>query len=803
MKKILINREWKFEFGEHNDAINVCFDDSNWQDVGLPHSFDIPFFDTQHKFYVGYGTYRKHLYIDSQTLDKSNRIYLEFEAVFQDCKIYVNGQLVSTHKGGYTGFCVDITDFAKLGENIISVLVNNLWNPCLAPRAGEHIFCGGIYRDVSLIITKDIAVEWYGTYIYPIEITGQNAVVEIQTDIVSYKQRKAKLQSEIYYNNVKVGQVEKELELNVGQNKAPLQQIKIDNAHLWDIDEPNMYTMVSNIIVDDKVYESYTTPFGIRKAVFTADKGFFLNDKHLFMRGMNTHQDHAGWGDAVTRQGLTRDLEMIKNCGINAVRACTYPRHSHYYDESDRLGLLMWAELTYWGIGGVKGDGYWFASAYPMNDYEEKDFRDNLLQQLEEMIKMHRNHPSIVTWSLGNEIFFTPDSRVEKAKDFVKVLYKKAKELDPYRTISLGGVQRKNFDKLTDMAGYNGDGAKLFIDPKIANAVSEYGSVVSLRPGKFDGNFHECQNKEFPWRSGQFLWVAFHHGSICGRLANMGVVDYYRLPLRAYYWYRQEYLGIAPPPTGKWGFAKNIVVTCDKEEIKNDGTDCTHIIAKIINKKGEHIKSCPDITMEVVKGSGLFPTGNSITFSKKDENMLDGMCAIEMRSYYSGECVIKVSSKKLPPQYVTINVLGNDILNKQLVAMKKPPKQYGNNADSAFLISESRPTFASSNVKGKESYNINDGKNNTEWQPLATDKTSQVMVDLERFATINKVIVVADNIKSIECYTSNDSVRLKKIKGEYLINENKLVISKIKASCRYVVFQTKGNSINNVEIIGN
>ena len=150
---INFNRAWRFELADHPGAQLTKYDDATWERIGLPHSFSLPYFLSP-KFYVGYGWYRKHFTVPKDWQGK--RINLDFDGVFQVAEVFVNGQRVGEHKGGYTGFQFDITDAVKPGDNVVAVRVNNLWNPRLASRAGEHVFSGGIYRDVTLIRTRDL-----------------------------------------------------------------------------------------------------------------------------------------------------------------------------------------------------------------------------------------------------------------------------------------------------------------------------------------------------------------------------------------------------------------------------------------------------------------------------------------------------------------------------------------------------------------------------------------------------------------------------------------------------------------------
>ncbi|HEY7088798.1 MAG TPA: sugar-binding domain-containing protein, partial [Tepidisphaeraceae bacterium] len=161
---INLNREWKFFRGDPVGAHAVDFDDSDWEVVGLPHCFDLPYFRTP-EFYVGTGWYRKTLSPALSLGTGRGRVVLEFEGAFQVAEVFVNGRRVGQHEGGYTGFYFDITEFVHTGENLLAVRVDNTWNPRLAPRAGEHIFSGGLYRDVHLVITDPLHIAWNGTFI--------------------------------------------------------------------------------------------------------------------------------------------------------------------------------------------------------------------------------------------------------------------------------------------------------------------------------------------------------------------------------------------------------------------------------------------------------------------------------------------------------------------------------------------------------------------------------------------------------------------------------------------------------------
>ena len=156
------NQSWKFKRADVSGAEATAFDDSSWADVGLPHSFDLPYFMSS-KFYVGYGWYRKHFTVPSSWSGKS--VFLEFQAAFDQAQIYVNGKQVGEHIGGYNGFSIDITSAIKTGDNVVAVRLNNNWNAQLPPITGDHTFQGGLYRNVFVVVTDPLHVAWYGTWV--------------------------------------------------------------------------------------------------------------------------------------------------------------------------------------------------------------------------------------------------------------------------------------------------------------------------------------------------------------------------------------------------------------------------------------------------------------------------------------------------------------------------------------------------------------------------------------------------------------------------------------------------------------
>jgi len=643
---INFNREWKFLIGDHPGAAAPSFDDGTWSVIGLPHSFSIPYFEWP-QFYVGYGWYRKHFIAPAGW--ESKRLFIEFDGAFQDAEVFVNGQAVGEHKGGYTGFSFDITTACHAGDNVVAVRLNNNWNARIAPRAGEHVFSGGIYRDVRLVVTDPLHVTWYGTFVTTPNLSADAGVANIKTEV-----RNDAPTAQPCLLTTRILDAAGRLVTSVAsQQTVPAGSTvtfdqttpSIPNPQLWNIDHPYLYRAVSYLsTTGGRVADEFPTMFGFRWFKFTADQGFFINGQHLYFKGANVHQDHAGWGDAVTQAGAFRDVQLVKDAGFQFIRGSHYPHSPAFAAACDKIGILFWSEMCMWGLGGRSPDGYWDASSYPINPADEADFEANVLQQLTEEIRIFRNHPSVIVWSMSNEPFFCPKNILPKMQGMLAKEVALTHQLDPTRPAGIGGAQRGNIDKIGDVAGYNGDGAKLFINPGIPSVVTEYSSVRAVRPGKYGpawgdlvtgpGDRSQPYFWRYPWRSGESLWCMFDHGSVAGDEGRTGIVDYFRIPKRQWYWYRNEYLHIPPPAWPIPGTPAGLKLSADKTTLKSvDGTDDAQIFVTVVDASGKQIANSPPVTLTVASGPGQFPTGPSISFANDSDIAIDdGEAAIEFRS---------------------------------------------------------------------------------------------------------------------------------------------------------------------------
>ena len=753
-EKININREWKFKLGDYTGAEAETYNDKDWSNINLPHNFSIPYFQSA-QWYTGYGWYRKYFDVPAQW--KTKRIFVEFEGAFRDAQIFVNGKLVGTHHGGYTGFSLDITDQVKTGKNVLAVRLNNNWNARLAPRNGDHNFTGGIYRDVYLVVTNRVHVTWYGTFITTPNLSKESGEVNIKTEVRNDGQtsKDYTLKTDIVDSSGKIVASASSKQLIAPDATIEFNQTTpgIKAPQLWHPEHPFMYKAISSIMDGKTVLDYFETPFGFRWIEWTPDKGFFLNGEHYYFKGANVHQDHAGWASAVTNAAIHRDVRMIKDCGMDFIRGSHYPHDPSFSDACDTLGILLWEENDFWGSGGNQREtDNWYtgAGAYPMNKEDQPDFDESVKSDLREMIRVHRNHPSIVVWSMCNEPFFTGRGTINRVREFLKELTQLTHELDPSRPVGIGGCQRGEIDKLGDVAGYNGDGARLFMNPGVPNVVTEYGSTIARRPGKPEPGWGDLQQEKFPWRSGEALWCAFDYGTRAGDFGLMGMIDYFRMPKNMWYWYRNENKHIAPPEAAIEGIPAKLKLIADKKIISNtDGTDDVFLIVSVLDKGGKQLSNSPDVTLKIVSGPGEFPTGPSITFGNtSDIYIRDGKAAIEFRSYYGGKTIVKATSAGLQSDEIIIETKGTPAYIEGITpkVVDRPYTRYSiqkesDDNNSKVNIACQKPTRASSEMEGKTANRANDRDTATFWQANMNDPAKWWLVDMENLYTVTEVSI--------------------------------------------------------------
>jgi beta-galactosidase len=730
-QKIDFDRGWKFLRSDVAGAQNPGFDDSKWGPVALPHDFDAPYDvggpSGGGSFYVGLGWYRKHFAVPSSW--SGQRVELEFEGAFSVTDVWVNGTTIGTHRGGYTGFVFDVTSALQAGDNVIAVRVDNRWRADLAPRTGDHQFSGGIYRDVFLNVTNDVHVTWYGTFVTTPALTNpewdtSNPAYYRNIDLSQYpsdsalsanlaaRRSNVRVQTEVRNDSTAAVDVYAQQQVSkqgsstvLATFNSPVQTIgaaststldslsgslsdtagMLQGLDLWAPNNPALYTVTTSIVVGGSVVDAYSTTFGFRSAQWKVD-GFYLNGVKTLLVGADAHQDHGGWSDAVTDSGFERDVSYIREAGMNFIRGSHYPHDPAFADATDKLGVMFWSENDFWATAtagleptptGTAAD--YKADGYPQNTADQPAFEQSVMDSLRDMIRVDRNHPSIINWSMGNEIFFTSSATLGKATALASKLRDYSHQLDPTRKAALGGVQRASLDQLSvcDIAGYNGDGA-LITNTWMPNMVTEYGSYTSDRPGTYGPTYGDTQDPNNAAKfklntdsAGLAIWAGFDHGTILDpSFARMGMVDYYRLPKDQWYWYRANkanwsgLTNIADPtpvareqPTSGTATAMTLQAgRYSSTTITDDGTTDTQLVVTMRNASGAWVNDTRTVTLTVTSGPGVLPGGKSYTFTRGTE-AFNGQAAIEFRSYYAGASTVTAKSAGLPDATITITTV--------------------------------------------------------------------------------------------------------------------------------------------------
>ncbi|RZF66312.1 beta-galactosidase [Sphingomonas populi] len=752
------NADWRFKLGENDAAQAAAFDDRSWSTVGLPHSFSEPYFRAA-AFYTGDGWYRQSFTLPP--LPAGQRLSLEFEGAFQDARVYVNGIELAHHRGGYTGFPVDISAAVRPGRNVVAVRVNNAWQPTLAPRAGEHVFSGGLYRDVWLVRSDAVHVPWTGTRITTPELSAASGKVVVETEVRNDGAAAATVTVRTQVVDAGGTTVASLPDAHVSvapgatvvasQRSAP-----IARPRLWSPETPALYHAATTLIVGGRARDRFDTEFGFRWFKWTADKGFFLNGQHRYFRGANVHQDQAGWGDAVTNGAIDRDVRLIKDAGFDFIRGSHYPHDPHFAEATDRQGMLFLPEVPFWGTAGFKNS--WGASAYPTDPAQRAAFDANVKQQLTELIRINRNHPSIIAWGMDNEVFFSAKETMPDVKRLLREEVDLTHQLDATRPASIDGAQRGDIDKLGDIVGYNGDGASLFPNPGIPNFVAEYGVTMTDRPGAYAPGWDDLPNTvgadktregswRLPWRSGEVIWAGFDHGSIAGkRFGGMGMIDYFRLPKRQYYWYRNAYARVAPPVWPVAGTPAALRITTSSPTIaRADGTDDVQVIVSVVDAAGKRLSNSPPVHLVIESGPGELPTGRAIDFAPDSDIVIrDGEAAIAMRSWQAGVTRLRATSAGLQDGTAQVRTLQGPafVAGKTPLAADRPyvpfvPAVRERAGDGVFGLNN--PTFSSSNAPDHSSRLANDGNAATYWAPATGDATGTITIDMERVVEVHRL----------------------------------------------------------------
>jgi beta-galactosidase len=574
---VVLDGQWEFIRQDVSGAEAPGFDDAAWQTVTLPHTWNnMDGQDGGNDYWRGVGWYRRHLTVDKRDGGKS--LFLKFDGAATVADVFVNGKLAGTHKGNFGAFCLEVTPLLRVGQdNVIAVKVNNSWSPDIPPLSGDFTVFGGLYRDVHLLVLNKLFISPLdcaspGVYIKQTRVTVDSADLETTTKLRNAN-NSAKTATVRYTitdaDGKSVATANSRQTVPANDGSDAVQTVTLSKPHLWNGRfDPYLYQASVEISDGSNVVDAVTQPLGLRFFRVDPNEGLFLNGKHYPLHGVNRHQDRLDKGWAIGPAEHVEDLKLILEMGCTGVRLAHYEHSQYFYDLCDRSGLVVWAELCL------------------VNELGQSEaFADNARQQLTELIKQSYNHPSIVFWSLFNELRFRNREREAAECQLIGELNQLAKTLDPTRLTVAASCcvpPTHRSAAITDIIGfnwyygwYNGrpDDWPVRLDelhqslPARCVGISEYGAGASViqheqppRQPKTDGPWHpeEWQSvvheaawkamKDRPWLWGTFLWNMFdfaanqrHEGDHLGR-NDKGMITYDRKTKKdAFYWYKANW----------------------------------------------------------------------------------------------------------------------------------------------------------------------------------------------------------------------------------------------------------------------
>lgn len=570
-KTVPLNNNWQFYFAyDFTKTVEK-------QTINIPHTWNAQ------ETLQGVANYNRTSAIYEKTLDilpewTGKRLFLHFEGVNSVATVLVNNKFLTEHKGGYTAFNVEVTDFVKPGKNSLTVQVSNAYRLDVLPLHGDFNVYGGVHRPVSLIVTEQNCITPLdyassGVYISAKKVDEKQAEVEILTKL-SLKNN-VKLQPDSYRVKTTIFNKEgKEVSSSINtieKGKADIKQnYTINKPILWNgIKNPYLYSVQVQLLQNNQVIDEMVQPLGLRYFSVDAQKGFFLNGKYLDLYGVGRHEDVAGKGSALTNADHDADMALITEMGATAARLTHYPQNSYFYDLADKNGIILWSEIPFVGPGGYNGTGFVNSPA----------LKEHIKQMFIELIRQNYNHPSICFWGIFNELKLNYDN----PEAFIKELNTIAKQEDPYRlTVLASNLGAKQFNNLTDLMAWNQyfgwygnrfDEVATWADnthktlPNTPIALSEYGAGASpfkhieelkqpdpggrFHPEEWQTAFHETHwqlLKQRPFMWGKFIWVLADFGSSirtegdADGINDKGLVTYDRTVKKdAFYFYKANW----------------------------------------------------------------------------------------------------------------------------------------------------------------------------------------------------------------------------------------------------------------------
>lgn len=589
-REVFLLEQWKFMLAGLPDSVaSPAYDDSHWQSVRVPHDWaiDQPFdmgIDMQLVEVkedgenvarlrtgrtgalpaFGIGWYRIAL---PARKSKEDRVSVEFDGAMSLARIYLNGNYIGECPYGYSSFAFDLTEhWNETGDNVLAVRLEN------KPESSRWYSGAGIYRHVRLVTTKPVHVAHWGTFVRTPEVSTKQGSVHISTTVKNHtgRMQQIRLKTSVISPQGEVLRTANSTQSTTKDHTFD-QQLKVSSPALWDIDSPKIHQIVSEVYVDGKLFDKYTTPFGFRTFAFDKDKGFTLNNRSVKLKGVCLHHDLGPLGAVVNQRALERQLIMMKEMGCNAIRTSHNPPSPETLEVCDRLGLLVQVEaFDEWKLG-KNANGYHLY----FDQWAEKD--------LQAMIRRDRNHPSVIMWSIGNEV---REQDSATGSEVARMLADICRKEDSTRPVTAGfnnhnAAIKNGLADAIDLVGFNykpHDYTKkhkkhpeyILYGSETASTVSsrgEYKFPVKETPGAYHEDYQTSsydmeypnwgstpdtefkQQDECDFISGEFVWTGFdylgeptpYNSGTPARSSYFGIVDLAGIKKDRYYLYQSQW----------------------------------------------------------------------------------------------------------------------------------------------------------------------------------------------------------------------------------------------------------------------
>ncbi|WPU99767.1 beta-galactosidase GalB [Mucilaginibacter sp. cycad4] len=582
-QKLDFDKSWRFNLGAVENGEKATLNDSKWRVLNLPHDWSIegkfskdnPATPEGGALPGGIGWYRKTFTVPASS--KGKLVYIDFDGVYQKSDVWINGHHLGFRPNGYISFRYELTPYLNFGgSNVIAVKVDNSVQPNSRWYSGS-----GIYRHVWLVTTNKTAIDHWGTYVTATDISKASAKVNVQVQLHNDQASPQVLISTKLYDAAGKQVAAAGEATSAAQNKnaslTVTNTLTVKNPVLWSVENPYLYKAVTQLIEGKKVVDEYTTTVGIRYFNFDADKGFSLNGKPMKILGVCNHHDLGSLGAAINNRALERQLQMLKAMGCNGIRTSHNPPAPELLDLCDKMGFIVMDEaFDCWE---------WKKATYDYHLY----FKEWHKRDLEDQIKRDRNHPSIMIWSIGNEIPQQADSSALRiAPELAAIVH----SLDKTRPLTTANDRPDTTNKIVksgaiDLVGYNYhqfDYAKFhdrypgktFIATETTSGLETRGyyempsDSIRVWPTSYDkpfvregnnvsaydntrppwGSTHEMTwkvMKKYDFLSGMFIWTGFDYlgeptpYSWPSRSSYFGIIDLAGFPKDVYYMYQSEW----------------------------------------------------------------------------------------------------------------------------------------------------------------------------------------------------------------------------------------------------------------------